>query len=92
MSSWLEYDDMSLAQWSGVAHRKRVKKMAKLFEDSQESIRLARSLESQDRLQAITAFREMIANRKFSNSRKDIALYCREKKANNRVGGRYEYL
>ena len=82
MSSWLEYDDISLAQWSGVAHRKRVKKMAKLFEDSQESIRLARSLESQDRLQAITAYREMIANRKFNNSGKDIALYCWDKKAN----------
>lgn len=92
MSSWLEYDDMSLAQWLGVAHRKQVNKRTKLFEESQESIKLARSLESQDRPQAIKAYRAMIANRKFSNSGKDIALYCREKKVSNRDGGRYEYL
>lgn len=75
MSSWLEYDDMSLAQWSGVAHRKRVKKMEKLFEDSQEEIRLARSLESQDRLQAIKAYQEGRLKNQAVKKTDDIALY-----------------
>lgn len=75
MSSWLEYDDMSLAQWLGAAHRKRVKKMAKLFEESQESIRLARSLESQDRLQAIIAYQEARLKNQGSKKIDDVALY-----------------
>ena len=75
MSSWLEYDDMSLAQWSGVAHRKRVKKMAKLFKDSHEEIRLARSLESQDRLQAIKEYQELRLKNQAVKKTDDVALY-----------------
>lgn len=75
MSSWLEYDDMSLAQWSGLAHRKRVKKMAKLYEASQEEMKLARSLESQDRLQAILAYQESRLKNQGTKNRDDIALY-----------------
>lgn len=88
MSSWLEYDDMSLAQWSGLAHRKRVKKMAKLYEASQEAMRLARSLESQERLQAILAYQESRLKNQVVKNRDDIALYYVEKKTSCLNGGR----
>ena len=74
MSSWPDYDDMSIVKRNSREYRKAIKKRERLFESSQESIRLARKLEAEDQLKAAIAYRKMRAARKCSSD-KDIALY-----------------
>ena len=78
MSSWPEYDDMSLSKKEIWEQKMQTKKRKKLFEESMESRRFARQLESYDQFVAAKAYRELRAKRKYA-AIADIALYANDK-------------
>ena len=79
MSSWPEYDNMSTNRRNSKEYKKRLQKRAKLFKESQKSIKLADELETQDRQKAVIAYKKLQATRKPSSD-KDIALYHWDKR------------